>query len=128
MSKPYMSPLSYFVVTVMIHNLAHRPAEYIHRQSTATGPWRIFDLWPELLLILLGLVVMAAAYKMLYRLKSLGRWIILIAIASGVACSFVLETRGDPYPGWAIAAYFLPQLLLLFARKQPGGPGAGDEK
>jgi hypothetical protein len=113
-----LSP-NYSMLSAISCILAHRVADGIHVRSVTTGSRPGFEFWPDMLLAFLGLVVTTAAYAKLRPLALIRRLAILVAITSGIVCSFVLEAHGDPYPGGSLAVYFLPQLLLLIARKQP---------
>ena len=55
---------------------------------------------------------------MLQNARALFRWMILILIAAGVACSLVFSLRGVDRRVVAVV-YTLPQLLLLLAKKRP---------
>ena len=109
---------SYYVISMMAFLLCYDVVDHIHKQNASRGLRYSFNPGPDAALLLLALMVIAGSFRMLQNARAPLRWMILIPIAAGVACSLVFSLRGVDRRVVA-AVYTLPQLLLLFARKRP---------
>ena len=109
---------AYYILSTIVFATCYEVVDHIHKQNASRGLRYSFNPGPDAALLLLALMLIAGSFRMLQDARALFRWMILILIAAGVACSLVFSLRGVDRRVVAVV-YTLPQLLLLLAKKRP---------
>src|SRR5947208_11068278 len=109
---------AYYILSTIVFATCYEVVDHIHKQNASRGLKLHLNPGPDAALLLLALMLIAGSFRMLQDARALFRWMILILIAAGVACSLVFSLRGVDRRVVAVV-YTLPQLLLLLAKKRP---------
>ena len=91
---------------------------YIHRTSANIELRGLRSSLPYVGMTCYALLILFAAFLTLRNRTKLHRWIIFPVIAIGVTTWLVMCVSRDTNLKWGTVAYFVPQLLIFFAREQ----------
>lgn len=109
--------LEYFMGSATLFCMAIPLATYIHRENANKELRGLSSSLPYIGLACYALVIICVGFLKLRNTTKIRRWIIFPIIALGIVTWLGLDVREDNPLKWGIVAYFVPQLLLFFAKK-----------